>query len=346
MKQKKLYLLCCIFLLLFQVSCSKKTTEKVTIVPEIKIGLTVYRRDDTFINMIVANIQEEGKEAEQQKNIKITMNIMDAKGSQTMQNEHIDKLIEQGCDVLCVNLVDRTVAATIIDKAKAANIPVIFFNREPVKEDLERWDKVYYVGAEASESGKLEGQIVIEQYHKNHAIDKNGDGKLQYVVLEGEQGHQDALLRTEYAVKTITEAGIQMDKLAGDTANWLRSQAETKMNQWLQIYDDKIELILCNNDDMALGAIDAYENIEKELPVVVGIDGTALAIEAMAQGKLAGTVKNDAEKQAELIFKLGYHLAMGEDVTKNMYLLREKYIFAQYSIVRLEEMTKEDEYKK
>ena len=236
------------------------------------------------------------------------MNTMDAKGSQIVQNDHIDKLIEQGCDVLCVNLVDRTVAATVIDKAKAADIPVVFFNREPVKEDLERWNKVYYVGADASESGKLEGQIVVEQYNKNNNIDKNRDGKLQYVVLEGEQGHQDALLRTEYAVKTITEAGIQMD--------------------------DEIELVLCNNDDMALGAIDAYENIDKTLPAIVGIDGIAPAIEAMQQGKLLGTVKNDAEMQSELIFELSYRLAMKEDISKSMNLVRGKYIFTRYTILK------------
>ena len=86
MKQKKLYL--CILLLFFLVGCSQRTTEEIKKVPEIKIGLTAYRRDDTFINMIISNIQEEGKEAEQQKNMKVTMNIMDAKGSQTMQNEH------------------------------------------------------------------------------------------------------------------------------------------------------------------------------------------------------------------------------------------------------------------
>ncbi len=284
--------------------------------------------------MIVSDMEEAVKEAEQKNNIKIVMNTMDAKGSQIVQNDHIDKLIEQGCDVLCVNLVDRTVAATVIDKAKAADIPVVFFNREPVKEDLERWNKVYYVGADASESGKLEGQIVVEQYNKNNNIDKNRDGKLQYVVLEGEQGHQDALLRTEYAVKTITEAGIQMDKLAGDTANWLRSQAETKMNQWLQIYDDEIELVLCNNDDMALGAIDAYENIDKTLPAIVGIDGIAPAIEAMQQGKLLGTVKNDAEMQSELIFELSYRLAMKEDISKSMNLVRGKYIFTRYTILK------------
>lgn len=334
---KKCSIFLCVLFLLFQIGCNKKIAEQQKIdntVPEIKIGLTVYRRDDTFIAMIISNMEEAVKKGGQQNNIKITMNTMDAKGSQTVQNDHIDKLIEQGCDVLCVNLVDRTVAATVIDKAKAADIAVIFFNREPVKEDLERWNKVYYVGADASESGKLEGEIVAEAYYKNNDMDKNGDGKLQYVVLEGEQGHQDALLRTEYAVKAITEAGIQMDKLAGDTANWLRSQAETKMNQWLQIYGDEIELILCNNDDMALGAIDAYENVEKALPAIVGIDGIAPAIEAMQQGKLLGTVKNDAEMQSELIFELSYHLAMKEDIPKSMNLVRGKYIFTKYTILK------------
>ncbi len=334
---KKYHIFLYMLFLLFQIGCDGKATEQQkidTVVSEIKIGLTVYRRDDTFIAMIVSDMEEAVKEAEQKNNIKIVMNTMDAKGSQIVQNDHIDKLIEQGCDVLCVNLVDRTVAATVIDKAKAADIPVVFFNREPVKEDLERWNKVYYVGADASESGKLEGQIVVEQYNKNNNIDKNRDGKLQYVVLEGEQGHQDALLRTEYAVKTITEAGIQMDKLAGDTANWLRSQAETKMNQWLQIYDDEIELVLCNNDDMALGAIDAYENIDKTLPAIVGIDGIAPAIEAMQQGKLLETVKNDAEMQSELIFELSYRLAMKEDISKSMNLVRGKYIFTRYTILK------------
>lgn len=341
---KKCSVLLCIVFLLFQISCSSKTAEqqKVSAVPEIKIGFTVYRRDDTFISTIVSSMEEAIKEGEQQKDIKITMHTMDAKGNQTVQNDQIDKLIEQGCDVLCVNLVDRTVAATVIDKAKAANIPIIFFNREPVKEDLERWNRVYYVGAEAIESGKLEGKIVVDEYYNNNAaMDKNGDGKLQYVVLEGEQGHQDALLRTEYSVKTITEAGIQMDKLAGDTANWLRSQAETKMNQWLQTYDN-IELVLCNNDDMALGAIDAYENAEKELPAIVGIDGIVPAIEAMKQGKLLGTVKNDAKKQAELIFALSYDLARGEEISKNINLTRKKYIFTEYTIVSLNEMTTKD----
>ena len=142
----------------------------------------------------------------------------------------------------------------------------------------------------------------------------------------------------EVVVKTITECGIQMDKLAGDTANWLRSQAETKVNQWLQMYGDTIELILCNNDDMALGAIDAYENADKVLPAIVGIDGTALAMEAMKEGKLLGTVKNDAQKQAEFIFTLCYCLATKKDVSTKIDFVREKYVFTDYTMITPDKM--------
>ena len=344
-KKRKMVLLFFIIVLCMQIGCQKQTAQiQKNTVSEIKLGVAVYKKEDTFISMLISNLEEEIKKAQQQKNVKITMNTMDAKGSQTVQNDQIDKLIEQGCDILCVNLVDRTVASAVIDKAKAADIPVIFFNREPVSEDLERWDNVYYVGAEASESGYLQGRIVVEAYEKNpYAIDKNGDGKIQYVVLEGEQGHQDALLRTEYAVKTITDAGIQMDKLAGDTANWDRSQAATKMNQWLQMYKNQIELVLSNNDDMAIGAIDAYESAAKPLPAIVGVDGTALAIEALQEGKLLGTVENDPQKQAELIFSLSYDLAIDPRPRENTDMSKQKYFFTKYTIIYPEDILKKSD---
>lgn len=309
-------------------------------VPEIKIGITVYRKEDTFISSIVTAFEEAAKEAEQTKNIRITANITDGKGNQMVQNEQIDKFIEQKYDVICVNLVDRTVAASIIDKAKAANIPLVFFNREPVREDLKRWDKVYYVGAVAQQSGALQGKIVAQLYEQEPArVDKNGDGKLQYVMLEGEQGHQDALLRTETSVKAITSAGIEMDKLANDTANWHRSQATTKMSQWIDKYGGEIEVVLCNNDDMALGAIDAYEAAKKMhmLPVIVGIDGIPQAKEALAAGTLAGTVKNDGGKQAQAMLQLCYALAFNKDVGQDVKIVKGKYVFIEYSPMEMTE---------
>lgn len=322
----------CVLCLSFITACKEEVPPPR--VPEIKIGVTTYRKEDTFIATVVSALEEVAKSAEKTENVKIVVNIVDGKGNQVVQNEQIEKFIEQGCDVICVNLVDRTVAAAIIDKAKAAKIPLVFYNREPVKEDLERWDKVYYVGAVAKESGLMQGELVAEAYRNNpQALDKNGDGKLQYVMLEGEQGHQDSLLRTEYSIKAMVNAGITVDKLANDTANWHRSQATTKMKQWIEKYDDQIELVLSNNDDMALGAIDAYEAAKKmkQLPYMVGIDGTPLALLAMEEGTLKGTIKNDAQAQAQAMFDICYALSTGGDVRQNVTLRRDKYVFIEYT---------------
>lgn len=221
-------------------------------------------------------------------------------------------MVQDGCDIICVNLVDRTDPATIIDLAEKNNIPVIFFNRELVEEDLERWDRLYYVGAKAFESGVMEGEIAAEQFLKQPGADKNGDGVCQYVVLEGEAGHQDAIVRTEYSVNTIVSGGIEVEKLGYAIANWNRAQAQTQMTQLISQNGTKIELVLANNDDMALGAIDALKASElsrDEWPIVVGIDGTDVGLEAVKNGEMAGTVYNDKEGQAEGMLELAFDLA-------------------------------------
>ena len=127
--------------------------------------------------------------------------------------------------------VDRTDPTTVIDLAEKNDIPVIFFNRELVEEDLERWDKLYYVGAKAFESGMMEGQIAAG-FLQDPSVDRNQDGVYQYVVLEGEPGHQDAIVHTEYSVNTIVSA-IEVEKLGYAIVNWNRAQAQNKMTQLL-----------------------------------------------------------------------------------------------------------------
>lgn len=334
---------CIIFVgLFFLIGCSTtvKKDGNSGIVPKVKIGVLVYRQDDTFISTILSFLQEAAKEKELESNSKITINIFDAKENQTTQNDQIDKLLGQDYDVLCVNIVDRTAAATIIDKAKNAQIPVIFFNREPVMEDLERWEKIYYVGAIASQSGMIQGKIISDAYEKNpEAVDRNQDGKLQYVMLEGEQGHQDALIRTEYSIKTIVGAGINVEKLANDTANWQKGQAMSKMSQWLDRFGDKIEVVICNNDDMALGAIDAcYMKKIENFPLIVGVDATAPALEAIQKGDLTGTALNDAEGQAEAILKISYSLALKRNIEDGVRLTKNKYVWKAYKAVTIENL--------
>ena len=91
----------------------------------------------------------------------------------------------------------------IIDAAKEKDIPIIFFNREPVEEDMRRWDKLYYVGGKAKQSGELKGELAADLIKVNPQADRNNDGKIQYVILEGEMGHQDAIIRTESVVESL-----------------------------------------------------------------------------------------------------------------------------------------------
>ena len=129
------------------------TDGQVQKVTSIKIGVTVYDQYDTFVSQMMTDFNEYAAEQEEQTGIAINVEVYNAAGSQSTQNSQVEEMLDAGCNVICVNLVDRTEPTTIIDMAEKNNVPVIFFNRELVEEDLERWDRVYYVGAKAFESG-------------------------------------------------------------------------------------------------------------------------------------------------------------------------------------------------
>ena len=133
----------------------------------IRIGVALYRGDDTFISTVRAALEERAKAYEQETGIKVVMDIVDAKLNQNTQNSQVERFISLGYDALCVNIVDRSAASIIIDRAMDAGIPVVFFNREPVEEDMNRWEKLYYIGADAKESAVLQGNILVDAYKKD-----------------------------------------------------------------------------------------------------------------------------------------------------------------------------------
>ncbi|ASS68905.1 MULTISPECIES: galactose ABC transporter substrate-binding protein [unclassified Paenibacillus] len=279
-----------------------------------KIGVAIYKFDDTFMTGVRNAMTNAAKD-------KAELDIVDSQNAQATQNDKVDLFISKKYKALAINPVDRTAAGVIIDKAKPANIPVVFLNREPVAEDMNKWDKVYYVGAKAEESGTLEGQLIADYWKAHPEADKNKDGILQYVMLQGEPGHQDAELRTKYSIQAIEDAGIKVEKLEQDTAMWDRTKGQDKMQTWLAARGDKIEAVLANNDDMALGAIEAlkaggYFTGSKFMPVV-GVDATAPAIQALQDGTLLGTVLNDAKNQGAATVALATALAKGETPTKD-----------------------------
>ena len=384
-------------------ACQRKEARKEK--KKLQIGVTIYDNYDTFLSGYMTAFEKEisKKRAE---GVEIGLFRYNAAGSQALQNEQVEEMLEKDCDVLCVNLVDRTAPSEIIDMAKKKNVPIIFFNRELVDEDLAQWNQLYYIGADAKQSGILQGEMAAEDILSEEPekptpevplaspedeeeaseksqdkagnaeeiqdfvlqksredldilerevsaedtqtsteegtekkalilsprVDKNGDGVIQYLMFEGEAGHQDAIVRTEYSVNTLMQQGIPMEKLSYAIANWSRAEAQSKMMQFYPEFQDRIELILSNNDDMALGVLDAYDKIglpKDKRPFIYGIDGTTVGLEAVKKGNLMGTVYNDEQGQAKALFQLAYRLATGkkgpEDEGENKKIIRLPY---------------------
>ena len=300
----------------------------------LRVGVVTYTQDDPFINALADKLKENLKSMETE-DMKITVSVKNGNDDQQDQNDIVEEMIDAGCDVLCVNLVDRTAPSRIIRLAKQNDIPIIFFNREPVWEDLMQWEDLYYVGCDAEQSGVMQGEIAAD-YIKNHPeVDKNQDGEIQYVLLEGEAGHQDAISRTDFSVKTLIEKEVNLEKLSYQFADWNRGQAENRMNRLISQYKDGIELVISNNDEMALGAVEAYRKAgyeQAEWPVIFGIDGLDDALEAIKAGEMQGTVYNDKEDQALQIAKLAVEIFRGEDVNRNK-LKEGRYYVSEYQPV-------------
>lgn len=298
-----------------------------------KVGVAIYKFDDTFMSGVRSAMQTAAAG-------KVSVDIVDSQNSQPTQNDKVDLFINKKVKAMAINPVDRTAAGTLITKAQNANIPVVFINREPMADDLAKWDKAYYVGAKAEESGTMEGQILADYWKAHPEADKNHDGVLQYVMIKGEPGNSDAELRTKFSVQAIEDAGIKTQKLAEDTAMWDRVKGQEKMASFLASHGDNIEAVIANNDDMALGAIEAlkasgYFTGNKYMPVV-GVDDTDAAQQALKDGTLLGTVLNDAQNQAKATVNLLSVLAKGETPTKDNVgydITDGKYIWVPYQKV-------------
>ena len=311
--------------------CSGKSdqTEKT-----LRVGVITYTQDDPFINGLTDELKEQLK-AMENKERRIIVSTKSGNDDQQEQNEKVEEMIDAGCDVLCINLVDRTAPSRIIRMARNEDIPVIFFNREPVREDLVQWEKLYYVGCDAEQSGIMQGEIAAEYINSHSEVDKNKDGKIQYVLLEGEAGHQDAISRTEYSVKTLMKNDVILEKLSYQLADWNRGQAENRMNRLISQYGKEIELVISNNDEMALGAVEAYRTVgyaREDWPVIFGIDGLEDALKAVKAGEMQGSILNDRVDQAKEMAKMAVKLFEGEDFDQEN-LKEGRYYFSEYQKV-------------
>lgn len=294
----------------------QESTEEDTSTDMPTIGVTIYKFDDNFMTY-TRNAMISAAE----NNAELIMN--DSQNNQSVQNDQVDVMINKGVDALVINLVDPGAAPTIAEKAKAASIPVVFINKEYTDgTDKIDYDLTWYVGTQSKESGDIQGKLVAESWEQHPEWDRNGDGKMQYVMIMGEPGHPDAEARTKYSVDYIKSTGIEVEELEKQTGMWDATKGKELMETWLGKEGDKIEIVLCNNDGMALGVVEAlkadgYFSGDKYMPVV-GVDALPEALDYIEDDKMLGTVLNDPLNQGKVSIEMAINAAKGKDVLEGI----------------------------
>ena len=219
-------------------------------------------------------------------------------GSEMCIRDRINTFITQGVDALIINPVMTSAADQIISTVKGADVPTVLINREPTADQMSAYDKLVYVGCDAAQSGTFQGELILDTENKG---DINGDGKVSYIMIQGDPENIDAQLRTEYSVKALTDAGVEVEQLDLQRGDWDRNKGQEICQNDLAKYGDQIEVVFCNNDDMAIGALQAIQaagrTVNKDI-YLVGVDALDAAKNEVANGNMTGTVLNDAKGQA------------------------------------------------
>ena len=271
----------------------------------------LYDKSDTFIGemtrQMIYLLQEN-----------ISYQIFDAGNSQSVQNRQIVEAIDGGFDIFIINTVDRLAAGSIVERLYREGIPIIFFNREPLEEDIVGRSNVFYVGAATHVQGIRQAEIAVAHFFG--AGQKRRGDSVRLVILKGEHGHQDAEIRTTSSLARLNELRLYPEILAIESANWRRADARQIMSEIYARHGGQIELILANNDDMALGAIDflleegIFARGENVPFIIVAVDGTPVGLQAVYEGLIFGTVLNDIGQQAEAILTLADYIVHGRDL--------------------------------
>ena len=296
--------------------CNKNATSTSSRVNEgkpIKVGVLLYRFDDVYISLVRQSLERIQKESEG----RVEFTFYDGKNNQSIQNETIDTLLEKNnVDLLLLNLVETNSTRLAINKIKEKNIPVILFNREPVSIDsIKSYNKSCYIGTKAEEAGVLQGKVIVNEWNSNKSIiDKNKDDILQYIMLMGESDNLEAITRTKYSILTINNSGIKTQELALKICNWNEEEAKNAIQALISQLGNKIEVIIANNDSMAIGAIEAlqeygYNKGDKTQTIpVVGVDAIPKAQELIKEGIMTGSVIQDSYAMAKALYTVGINL--------------------------------------
>ena len=285
-----------------------------------KVGVAIYQYNDNFMTLYRQEIENYFKTLETDT-VKYEVTMVDGKNDMGEQTNQIDTFITQKMDVIICNLVQTSSAEVIIDKVVAAGIPLVLINREPLGDNGDESypgiidnPTVCYVGADARQSGTYQGEIVLALDNKG---DINGDGVVSYVMVVGDPENPDAQYRTEYSIKALTDAGVQVKELVKNVGNWDQTKGQEIVAAALTQYGDEIEVVFCNNDGMALGAAAAIEAAGRKVGediYLLGVDALDECQEMVQKGTMTGTVLNDHIGQSHKAVDVAIQALNGEPI--------------------------------
>ena len=287
------------------------------------IGIAVYDMDDTFINDYVTKLQNK-IDRSSFSGKKVLYEIFDAEGNANRQEHQLQYMYTQNFDALLINLVTPSSAASVLNETANHDIPVILFNREADKKDLSISKQTWYVGTAAKKAGAIQADMLQNVWNTDKInLDRNKNNKLDYILIEGEQTHFDAVRRTNGFLEN--SQNLPLNQLTNLSADWQRNLASVKFSKLDTSIIQSAEAIICNNDDMALGAWEALEEKGCTEVQVVGIDGIEEVRELVDEDKILGSVLCDTKLHAKALMQFIDVLAFHNGSVEKLNLENERY---------------------
>jgi len=278
----------------------------------IKVALFSRDLNDDYLVFLRENFEDIQRKNEG----KVEFSFYNSNFNQSTQNSDITDKLDEGVDLILLDMVDVYQVSELINKISQFSVPVILFNREPFSLDaIKSYKKSLFIGTDSKQAGIIQGKMIVDAWN-NHkdSIDKNKDNVLQYILLNGEVNDKAAIDRTKYSISTIQQAGIKTDELSSGNLHWSTELARDTVSSLFLKYDGRIEAIISNDDSMAVGAIEALQkygynsgNKSKLIPVV-GVDGTPEAIDLISKGFMLGSALADPADMANVIYTIGLNL--------------------------------------
>ena len=291
-------------------------------VKEYDIRALIWKYDDTYGSSVRQAMQATVDELNEEGEYNIKFTMYDAADDMAKQVEQATMLVGEKPDFVIINLAEVASGQQLVDMFTEAGIPFLFYNREPSAETVQSVvvdSGSIFIGTTPREAGDMQGEILAEMWAADPAsIDTNGDGKVQFVEFEGEPNNPEAIARTQYSEETAVAQGVPLEPALDEyiiVANWDTAQAQEKMTPTWTATEGNIEVVFVNNDDMGTGVVAAmnafgYNTGNEGDPsiIVIGVDATASALEAIKAGKMTATVKQDGDAMgyANVMIALNY----------------------------------------